>query len=306
MERTAQPAALAIIRPRRGGHTLSRKRPCVRCHRHPWVTTGLTCGRCGVPVCPRCLVHTDVGIRCPACAGVHRRSAFGVFVSFLFSWLLLLPLWRAIFRPKLLQWGCATVTAVVLILVALGIAATLLEQHLNPAGTTAVQLAHSTAPSASGVIPSSTAQLLASATNTPEPASCSPMPCASYQGLTLYVSSINRDYSPKSLPGATIYVTPGSGFHYVRMEVRLVVTQGRHEVSPVTLHLNDSLGALDADYAFLPGCQTASEHVLAPGGELGPTPVCFEAGGPVAGSLKLSWTPITASGVGQFLIPLPQ
>lgn len=217
-------------------------------------------------------------------------------MSFLLSWLLLLPLWRAIFRPKLLQWGCATMTAIVLIVVALVIVATLSVQHLNSTHSATVNPSPNAAFVSPGVIPTTTTQPLAN---------CSPAPCATYQGLTLYVSSINRDYSPKSAPSAPIYATPSAGFHYVRMEVRFVVTQGQHEVSPATLHLNDPLGALDADYYFLPDCQTTSEHVLGPGGELGPTPVCFEVGGPVTGPLKLSWTPITAAGAGQFLIPLP-
>lgn len=30
--------------------------------------TRLTCGRCGTPICPTCLVRTEVGMRCPSCA----------------------------------------------------------------------------------------------------------------------------------------------------------------------------------------------------------------------------------------------
>lgn len=38
------------------------------CPRHPKVVTYLRCGRCGTPVCPKCLVHSPVGARCPDCA----------------------------------------------------------------------------------------------------------------------------------------------------------------------------------------------------------------------------------------------
>lgn len=38
------------------------------CQRHPQVETVLRCGRCETPICPRCVVFTDVGARCPACA----------------------------------------------------------------------------------------------------------------------------------------------------------------------------------------------------------------------------------------------
>ena len=32
----------------------------------------LRCGRCETPICPRCLVGTPVGARCPTCARVKR------------------------------------------------------------------------------------------------------------------------------------------------------------------------------------------------------------------------------------------
>jgi hypothetical protein len=44
----------------------------VYCARHPHVETFLRCGRCFTPICPRCLVSTPVGARCPTCAQVKR------------------------------------------------------------------------------------------------------------------------------------------------------------------------------------------------------------------------------------------
>ncbi|MDQ6670757.1 MAG: B-box zinc finger protein [Chloroflexota bacterium] len=44
----------------------------VPCARHPNTPTVLRCGRCTTPICPRCLVSTPVGARCPTCAGVKR------------------------------------------------------------------------------------------------------------------------------------------------------------------------------------------------------------------------------------------
>lgn len=41
------------------------------CARHPQVETGLRCGRCGTLICPRCLVQSPVGSRCPDCANVR-------------------------------------------------------------------------------------------------------------------------------------------------------------------------------------------------------------------------------------------
>src|SRR4051794_6335365 len=43
-----------------------------RCARHPGVETVLRCGRCETPICPKCLISTPVGARCPTCAQVKR------------------------------------------------------------------------------------------------------------------------------------------------------------------------------------------------------------------------------------------
>ena len=37
------------------------------CARHKDTPTGLRCGRCETPVCPRCRVHGPVGVRCLDC-----------------------------------------------------------------------------------------------------------------------------------------------------------------------------------------------------------------------------------------------
>jgi hypothetical protein len=46
------------------------------CQRHPANETALTCGRCGVSICPECLVHTPGGIRCPDCAQLRRPPMY--------------------------------------------------------------------------------------------------------------------------------------------------------------------------------------------------------------------------------------
>ena len=53
------------------------------CARHPEVETYLQCGRCGTPICPRCLVQTPVGARCPTCANVRRIPTVDVTTPFL-------------------------------------------------------------------------------------------------------------------------------------------------------------------------------------------------------------------------------
>ena len=49
-----------------------------RCARHPKVETQLACGRCGTLICPRCVVMTDVGARCPDCAPMRKLPQFEI------------------------------------------------------------------------------------------------------------------------------------------------------------------------------------------------------------------------------------
>ena len=48
------------------------------CDRHPKTETNLRCGRCDALICPRCLVHAPVGVRCPKCAKTRRLPTFEV------------------------------------------------------------------------------------------------------------------------------------------------------------------------------------------------------------------------------------
>lgn len=50
----------------------------VECARHPGVETGLRCSRCETPICPRCMVLSPVGARCPTCAPVTRAPMYVV------------------------------------------------------------------------------------------------------------------------------------------------------------------------------------------------------------------------------------
>ncbi len=50
----------------------------MRCATHPDVETNLRCGKCGKPICPKCLVPTPVGARCLDCAKLYRLPTFRV------------------------------------------------------------------------------------------------------------------------------------------------------------------------------------------------------------------------------------
>ena len=54
----------------------------MRCARHHDVETNLRCSKCGKPICPKCLVQTPVGARCPDCAKLDRLPTFRVSIAY--------------------------------------------------------------------------------------------------------------------------------------------------------------------------------------------------------------------------------
>ncbi len=50
----------------------------MRCATHPEIETSLSCGRCGKPICPKCLVQTPVGARCRECARLYKLPTYRV------------------------------------------------------------------------------------------------------------------------------------------------------------------------------------------------------------------------------------
>ena len=50
----------------------------MRCATHPDVETNLKCGKCAKPICPKCMVQTPVGARCPDCARLYKLPTYSV------------------------------------------------------------------------------------------------------------------------------------------------------------------------------------------------------------------------------------
>ncbi len=48
------------------------------CAEHKNTQTSLRCGRCDTPVCPRCMVHAPVGVRCPNCGKPPKLPTYQV------------------------------------------------------------------------------------------------------------------------------------------------------------------------------------------------------------------------------------
>ena len=55
----------------------------MKCAFHPDVETNLRCGKCGKPICPKCLVQTLVGARCPDCAKLYKLPTYQVSTTYL-------------------------------------------------------------------------------------------------------------------------------------------------------------------------------------------------------------------------------
>ncbi len=54
----------------------------MKCTFHPDVETNLRCGKCGKPICPKCLVQTLVGARCPDCAKLYKLPTYQVSATY--------------------------------------------------------------------------------------------------------------------------------------------------------------------------------------------------------------------------------
>jgi len=54
----------------------------MRCATNPEVETNLRCGKCGKAICPKCMVQTPVGARCPDCAGLYKLPTYSVSTKY--------------------------------------------------------------------------------------------------------------------------------------------------------------------------------------------------------------------------------
>ena len=54
----------------------------MQCAKHLDVETNLTCGKCGKPICPKCLVQTPVGVRCEGCAQLKSLPTYQVSTGY--------------------------------------------------------------------------------------------------------------------------------------------------------------------------------------------------------------------------------
>ena len=55
----------------------------MQCATHPDTETELACGKCEKPICPKCLYHTPVGVRCRECANLKRLPQYNISAAFL-------------------------------------------------------------------------------------------------------------------------------------------------------------------------------------------------------------------------------
>ena len=55
----------------------------VACLRHRDTQTMLRCGKCGDPICPKCMIQAPVGVRCPSCVTYEYNPLAQVRTPFL-------------------------------------------------------------------------------------------------------------------------------------------------------------------------------------------------------------------------------
>ena len=55
----------------------------MQCAKHPNVETNVTCGKCGKPICPKCMVQTPVGMRCKDCAKLKKLPTYQVSTQYI-------------------------------------------------------------------------------------------------------------------------------------------------------------------------------------------------------------------------------
>ena len=54
----------------------------MKCATHPEVETNLRCGKCGKLICPKCMVQTSVGARCPDCAKLYKLPTYRISTKY--------------------------------------------------------------------------------------------------------------------------------------------------------------------------------------------------------------------------------
>ena len=54
----------------------------MKCATHPDVETNLRCSKCGKPICPKCMVQTPVGAKCPDCAMLHKLPTYSISTKY--------------------------------------------------------------------------------------------------------------------------------------------------------------------------------------------------------------------------------
>lgn len=118
---------------------------------------------------------------------------------------------------------------------------------------------------------------------------CSPAPCASYNGLVMRVTAVDRNYHPVPY-----------GFHMVRITVTFEDVRGEQQLgfdlgkrTDDGFALRDPLGTWHGSPGVpgvISGCNAPGwDATLAPGATYGPFTLCISVAGPVNGPLLLYW-----------------
>ncbi len=132
--------------------------------------------------------------------------------------------------------------------------------------------------------------------------------CGTTGGVSVQVSNISRNYQPIVPTDVAAQASPEHGYHWLRLEVTVVVSEGEQEVEENQFSVTDSLGSettSDLLSMYDHNCSdTAAWGVYGPGESFGPAPLCLLVAGPVDGPLTLAWSPnVSETGVVHVQLP---
>lgn len=125
--------------------------------------------------------------------------------------------------------------------------------------------------------------------------SCNPAPCAEYQGATLSFKIANPNVQQGQYDSP---IPPGSYYIVLTLSVNNQGTQPVN-VNPYDFKLQDPSGAQKSASYYGETCNNFDAESIAPGGNVGPLPMCFNPSGNPGDKLILLWDPDPLAGPAQ-------
>lgn len=127
---------------------------------------------------------------------------------------------------------------------------------------------------------------------------CTPAPCAEYEGATLSFQIAVPNVQPGQYDPT---IPPGSYYISISLSVKNQGTQPVN-VNPYDFKLQDPSGAQKSASYYGETCNNFDAESVAPGGDVGPLPMCFNPSGNPGDKLILIWDPDPLAGPAQIAL----